>query len=90
MWAVSLLPWDAGSVRVSELGLLTFSWVPVGCGVSYRSGGPLLCQGMPRLQRDGPKGALALCLTSGGSPGGQGRREAVSSTAGGQQHHGSD
>lgn len=37
-----------GASEAAELGLLT-SWVPVGCGVSYRNGGPLLYQDMLRV-----------------------------------------
>lgn len=34
---------------MAELGLLTFSWVLVDFGVSYKNGGPLLHQEMLRL-----------------------------------------
>lgn len=76
---------------MAELGLLTFSWVLVDFGVSYKNGGPLLHQEMLRLwaERYAQRGS---CSVSGfwGIPRWAGQGEAVSSTAERQRHHGSD
>lgn len=84
-------PWSAGSTRVAELGLLASSWVPVGYGVSYRDGGPLLHQHMLRLwPQRGARGSSCSVSGFGGIPRWAGQGEAVCRTADGQQYHDSD